>query len=202
MEKYRKILTLLKEFFVRRKLAICILICLAAAVFTSCGDDKKIKPRLPVGQNIEDIPSFVVEGFEYTSTHGGVTDWRIDGKGAQVFEMKKKIYVQNFTMTTFEKNGAKSVLTGKRAIVNSDTNFMEVDEDVKFRASNGMILKTQKLFWDDKLKKMYTEAEVIIIRNGTVLKGVGLESDAEMKNMVIKKKVRLTAKDLQEANGE
>jgi hypothetical protein len=46
---------------------------------------------------------------------------------------------------------------------------------------------------------MHTDDEVIIIKGSSILKGIGLESDASMKNMVIKKQVRLTAKDIQEA---
>ncbi len=187
----------------KKSIAVIIAVAVSLTVFLSgCGDAKKIKPRLPVGEKIEDIPNFVMEGFKYTSTREGAKDWEIRGIGAQVFEIKKKIFVQDFTMTTFEKNGKESVLTGKRAEIKTDTNFMEVNENVRFKASNGMILKTQRLFWDDKERKMYTEAEVIIIKDGNVLKGIGFESDAEMKNMVIKKKVRLTAKDLEEARIE
>jgi LPS export ABC transporter protein LptC len=185
-----------------RKAILLIMLLTAVLFLPGCGDGKKIKPKLPVGDKIEDIPNFVMEGFKFSSAQKGVRNWQIDGRGAQIFEMKKKIYIQDFTMTSFEAKGKKSVLTGDKAVINSDTNFMEVDDHVKFRASNGMVLKTQKLFWDDKLRKMYTDVEVVIIKDGSVLKGIGFESDADMKNMVIKKKVKLTAKDIKEAESE
>ena len=84
-------------------------------------------------------------------------------------------------------------------MIQTDTNFMEVNDSVKYTASNGMVLKTDKLFWDNELKKIYTDDQVIIIKGESVQKGIGFESDASMQNMIIKKKVRLTAKDLQEA---
>jgi LPS export ABC transporter protein LptC len=164
-----------------------------------CGGEKKIKPSLPANSKVEDIPNYVIEGFRLMSTDKGRKEWEIEGKNAQVFEMKKKIYVQNFNMKTFEKNGAYATTTGKRAVIQTDTNFMEVSENVRYTASNGMVLKTEKLFWDNAQKKIYSDEQVIIIKGQSVLKGIGFESDSSMENMVIKKQVRLTAKDMQEA---
>ncbi|MCE5300366.1 MAG: LPS export ABC transporter periplasmic protein LptC [Spirochaetia bacterium] len=180
-----------------RKTAIILIAAMIALSAAGCGNDKKIKPKLPVGGSIEDIPNFVIQGFKLSSTDKGVTIWEIEGKAAQVFELKKKIYVQDFLMKNYENATDYSTLTGKRAVVDTGTNFMEVTEHVRYHATNGMILKTEKLSWDDSKKMMFTDAEVIIIRDNSVLKGIGLESDAGMKNMVIKRQVKLTAKDIQ-----
>lgn len=168
-------------------------------VVAGCGNGKKIKPSLPVGDNVEDIPNYVIEGFRLMSTDKGNKEWEIDGKNAQVFEMKKKIFVQNFTMKTFERSGAYSTTTGKRAVIQTDTNFMEISDHVRYTATNGMVLKTEKLFWDNEKKKIYTDVQVIVIKGGTILKGIGFESDASMQNMEIKKQVRLTSRDVEEA---
>ena len=182
-----------------KKLLILSVITIALLIISGCGNDRKIKPSLPVGDNVEDIPNYVIEGFRLMSTDKGKKEWEIEGKNAQVFEMKKKIFVQNFIMKTFESSGAYSTTTGKRAVIQTDTNFMEVNERVKYTASNGMVLKTEKLFWDNSLKKIYTDEQVIIIKGESILKGIGFESDASMQNMVIKKQVRLTASDIEEA---
>ncbi|MEI7542410.1 MAG: LPS export ABC transporter periplasmic protein LptC [bacterium] len=182
-----------------RKQLLIALIIIAIIVMTGCGSEKKMKPNLPVGDKIENIPNYVIEGFKLMSTDKGKQEWEIEGKNAQVFEMKKRIFVQNFSMKTFEKNGSYSMTTGKRAIINTDNNFMEVSENVIYTASNGMVLKTEKLFWDNTLKKIYTDEKVMIIKGQSVLKGIGFESDASMQNMKIKRHVRLTAKDMQDA---
>lgn len=185
-----------------KKILLVTVITAVMLLSLGCGSEKKIKPNLPVGNKIEDIPNYVIEGFRLMSTDKGKKEWEIEGKNAQVFELKKKIYVQNFIMKTFEKNGSYSTTTGKRAVINTDTNFMEVNDSVKYTASNGMVLKTEQLFWDNALKKIYTEEKVVIIKGESVLKGIGFESDASMQNMIIKKQVRLTAKDMQEAVGK
>jgi LPS export ABC transporter protein LptC len=182
-----------------KKMLLFAAIIAVLSLLSGCGGEKKIRPSLPAANKIEDIPNYVIEGFKLMSTDKGKKEWEIDGKNAQVFEMKKRIFVQNFLMKTFEKNGTYSTTTGKRAVIQTDTNFMEISEDVRYTASNGMVLKTEKLFWDNAQKKIYSDAQVIIIKGQSVLKGIGFESDASMENMVIKKQVRLTAKDMQEA---
>ena len=183
----------------KKKFILAAALAVLSVIMCACSDDDKIKPKLPVGDNIEDIPNYVMEGFVLRNTLKGKDDYEITGKGAQVFEMKKKIYVQDFIMKTYEAGGKYSTMKGKKGVISTDTNNLEISENVRYTAVNGMVLKTQKLFWDDKLKKLYTDAEVIIIKDSSVLKGIGFESDASMKNMVIKKQVWLTARDIEEA---
>lgn len=182
-----------------KKIVIITVITALLFLTAGCGNGRKIKPSLPVGDNVEDIPNYVIEGFKLMSTDKGNKEWEIEGKNAQVFEMKKKIYVQNFIMKTFERSGKYSTTTGKRAVIQTDTNFMEINEQVRYTASNGMVLKTEQLFWDNALKKIYSDKQVIIIKGDSILKGIGFESDASMQNMVVKKQVRLTARDIEEA---
>jgi LPS export ABC transporter protein LptC len=182
-----------------KKIVILFVLAVVCVFMSACTDDDRIKPRLPVGGNIEDIPNYIIEGFALQNSIKGKTDWEITGKGAQVFELKKKIYVQDFLMKNYDDSGKYSTLTGKKGLIYSDTNNLEISDDVVYKAVNGMILKTRKLYWDNALKRMHTDDEVIIIKGSSILKGIGLESDASMKNMVIKKQVRLTAKDIQEA---
>jgi LPS export ABC transporter protein LptC len=184
---------------VKKRVIFAVALALLSVIMCACSDDDKIKPKLPVGDKIEDIPNYVMEGFVLRNTLKGRTDWEITGKGAQVFEMKKKIYVQDFVMKTYEPGGKYSTMTGKKGVISTDNNNLEISDNVRYTAVNGMVLKTQKLFWDDKLKKLFTDAEVVIIKDSNVLKGIGFESDASMKNMVIKKQVRLTARDIEEA---
>jgi LPS export ABC transporter protein LptC len=170
-----------------------IIVIFAAMVFlTSCGDNKP-KPKLPVGDKIEDIPNYVMQGFKLRNTQKGGIEWEMEAKGAQVFEIKNKAYAQEFTMRTFEKSGAVSILTGKRAVIDTKTNFLEATGDVRLKSDNGMLLITEKLFWDDVRKLAYSDAAVTVIKAGSTLKGVGFESDMYMRNLKINSRVKLKA---------
>jgi LPS export ABC transporter protein LptC len=178
------------------KVKILTVIIAASLVFLAACTPDKPKPKLPVGDKAEDIPNFVMEGFKLRSTEQGDVQWELEAKGAQIFEMKKKAYAQDFTMRSFEKGKITSTLTGDRAVIDTVTNFLEATGNVHLKANNGMLLITEKFFWDDQKKLAYGDAAVTVIKGNTTLKGVGFESDMDMRNLQIKKRVRLKAEDI------
>ena len=170
---------------------------IAAVLFAGCGREKKIKPSLPVGDSVESVPNFVMENFTLKSAQKGEVKWEVNAKGAQVFEMKKKAYAQGFVMNYMDANHSKTVLYGDRAVIDTDTNFMEITGNVKAISGDGAVVQTNRLFGMTG-EKMYTEEEVTVTRDGTVLKGIGLETDAGFKNLEIKRRVTLRAVDVGE----
>jgi LPS export ABC transporter protein LptC len=176
-----------------KKIFALLLPALIIFSVSGCGKSTKIQPKLPVSGSIEDIPNFVMEGFKMKSTDKGKVKWEITARAAQIFELKKKAYAQSVIMVHHDETDKKTILYGDRAEINTDTNFMVITGNVKAVSSEGAIIQTQKLFWDDKLKKMYTDDEVTITRQGSVLRGIGFESDAGFKNVEIKRRVRLKA---------
>jgi LPS export ABC transporter protein LptC len=110
--------------------------------------------------------------------------------------MKKKAYAQNVEIKYFEDSKKYSLITADKAVLDTDTNFMEMTGNVNLKTSSGATLQTEKLFWDDVHKKMYSDEEVTIIKEGSILNGVGFESDVQMKDIVIKNKVKLKARNL------
>lgn len=182
-----------------KKILIVSLI-LIFCFFSGCQKERKIKPRLPVGEKIEDIPNFIIEGFKLKSTEEGKVKMEVVSKAAQIFEMKKKAYAQYVTVKFYEEEGKISVLYGDRAEINTETNAIQINDNVVLNASNGIVLKTDKLFWDDREKKIYSDAEVEIIKDKNRIKGTGFESDPGLKNIKLKNKVELRAKDLENEN--
>lgn len=166
--------------------------------FTGCGKEKKVKINLPANEKIENIPSFVMQGFLLKSTENGKTKFEIYSKTAQIFELKKEAYAQTVEAKIFEDDGKISILKGDRAIINTETNSVEINGNVVLNGSSGIVLKTEKLFWDDKNKKIFSDEEVTIIKKNNVIKGIGFESDSALKNIKLKNKVELKARDLQD----
>ncbi len=176
---------------------LIVLMSLPVLLFLAgCDEATRFKPKLPVGGNVENIPSFVMENFKLTSTEKGAVKWIFNAKATQIFEMKKKAYAQNVEIKYFEDSKKYSLLTADKAVLDTDTNFMEMTGNVHLQNSSGATLQTEKLFWDDAHKKMYSDEEVTIIKEGSTLNGVGFESDVQMKNVVIKNKVKLKARNL------
>lgn len=163
------------------------------ALLCSCGEGPKFRPNLPLGDNAADVPNYVIENFSLASSDSGNMRWKLRAKAAQVFELKKKAHAQDVYLESYDSEGKKTILTCRRAVINTDNYFMEAEGNVKVRSHNKVEVHTEKLFWDEKKQVFYTDAPVAVYKENSVLRGVGLESDREMTNLRILSSVRLKA---------
>jgi len=183
-----------------RKIVIIFMFLTALLFAQGCDDPNKFKPKLPVADKVEDVPTFVMENFKLTSTDDGVIKWVFHAKSAQIFEMKKKAYAQVVEIKYMEDANKFSYITADRAELNTDTNDMFMTGNVNLKASSGATLQTEKLTWIDSQKLMKSDEEVTIVKDNNILHGKGFESDVQMKNIQIKKQVKLKAKDFKSEN--
>jgi len=167
----------------------CLLLLLSA-----CGNNNgKIRPKLPPVESIEDTPNYILQGFTLRSSEKTTIRWEVSAKHAQVFELKKKIFGQGVVITYNQPDGHKSTLAGDKAVINTDTNSLVITGNVTGKASDGTLIKTDKLNWDDERELLYSKDMVTVYKDGAVLSGRGFESDAGFRNVVIKERVRLSA---------
>jgi LPS export ABC transporter protein LptC len=81
-----------------------------------------------------------------------------------------------------------STLTAKYAILNEGTNLMEARNDVEVtNLDQGEKLNTERLIWDERKQRIYTNEFVKITMRDKVLFGQGFESDQNFDNWSIKK---------------
>ncbi|MEI6576245.1 MAG: LPS export ABC transporter periplasmic protein LptC [Bacteroidota bacterium] len=81
-----------------------------------------------------------------------------------------------------------SVLTAKYAVIHENTNLMEARNDVEItNLEKSEKLNTERLIWDQRKQKIYSNEFVKITTSDKVLFGQGFESDQNFDNWVIKK---------------
>jgi LPS export ABC transporter protein LptC len=86
----------------------------------------------------------------------------------------------------FYKRGEKvSTLTGKRGKVLDATKDIEIYDSVIVINKEGNILKTDKLFWNNKLQRVSSDAFVKIKTPKENIEGIGFESDQNLKDYTI-----------------
>ncbi|MFP4466484.1 MAG: LPS export ABC transporter periplasmic protein LptC [Candidatus Goldiibacteriota bacterium] len=174
----------------------------AVSVFAACGAQEEARPRLPVSDKAGDMPNYVIEGFVLESTESGRIVWSVNASAAQVFELKGKAYAQNVEI---EMSGGESggiFLKGNKAVIYMENNFMEIEGDVYGVSDDGAVLRTEKLYWDDKERRIFTDEKVTIIKDGAKLEGAGFESDPGMRNFEINKNVEMIAERIKEKEKE
>ncbi|MCX8092877.1 MAG: LPS export ABC transporter periplasmic protein LptC [Candidatus Goldbacteria bacterium] len=172
-----------------------LLVIFLLLIIVGC-EHKKIQPRLPATEKIENIPNYIIQGFNLTTTEEGVKKTELKAASAQVFEMKKLIFAQKLEMKNYEKDGGITVLSADHAVINTENNSFKASGNVRIKASNGTVIITDSIFWDDAQKKVIGEGPVSVIKDKNVISGIGFQSDIDMKDIRINKKVKLKAKDI------
>ena len=86
----------------------------------------------------------------------------------------------------FNENGRhSSLLTARRGKVNDVTHDLEVYENVVVVSDSGTTLKSERLFWNNTTRKIYTDAFVDIQSPRGHIMGHGMESDQGLKQYKI-----------------
>jgi LPS export ABC transporter protein LptC len=79
----------------------------------------------------------------------------------------------------------ESYLDAKRGYYYETQNKVVLNDSVVVIRINGDTLKTQELFWDQNLHKLYTNSDVEIRQKTKTIFGKGFESDEQLKNFQI-----------------
>jgi LPS export ABC transporter protein LptC len=87
----------------------------------------------------------------------------------------------------FKAGEIVSTLTGKNGIVLDSTKDIEIYDSVVVVNKEGSILTTDKLFWNNKEQKVYSDQFVHIKTPNEEIRGVGFESDQNLTNYKIYK---------------
>jgi LPS export ABC transporter protein LptC len=103
-----------------------------------------------------------------------------------VYNSRAYTLIDSGAVVDFYKNGEKvSTLTGKRGKVLDATKDIEIFDSVVVENKEGSILKTPKLFWNNKSQKVSTDTYVKITTPKEEVEGIGFESDQNLKNYTI-----------------
>ncbi len=87
----------------------------------------------------------------------------------------------------FKAGEIVSTLTGKSGIVLDSTKDIEIYDSVVVVNKEGSVLKTDKLFWNNKEQRVYSDQFVHIKTPNEEIQGVGFESDQNLTNYKIYK---------------
>ncbi len=165
-----------------KRSAVSALVLLMACVLGSCGDAGESGPAVEGGV----VPDQEINGFTLTQTNDGRSVWSLTAELALVFEEADRIETTRPQVEFFDDEGeSRSVLTAKNGLLKRRTNDMEVSGSVVVTSSDGTVLRTEHLTWDERRGKISTEMPVRVTRDGDVMTGTGAEADPDLGNLRI-----------------
>ena len=160
---------------------LLVTMVLVALVLTGC--EEKVKPSVDAVVSKE-LPS--QESWNSTvvfsdSAHLKAILWSghiAAFASRQITEMSDSVHVDFYN----EQEQHTSLLTARRGNVHDATRDLEAYEHVVVISDSGTTLKTERLFWNNATRKIYTDAFVDIQSPKEHIMGHGMESDQGLKN--------------------
>jgi LPS export ABC transporter protein LptC len=170
---------------------------LLAVLLSSCEDGGN-SVKLPVGK---EHPSFTLEGFRLVETVSGRVTWEFQAKTAYIYEKKNRAYAERVRILGYAEERLVSELTADKGTVDTSTNAADVEGHVVLMGKNRTRLKTERLSWDPRNRRISSRDDVTITyRDGNVLQGTGFTASANLEDIrIISPKGRIrSVKDFQE----
>lgn len=127
------------------------------------------------------IPDQVVSDYTIEQMKERDLEWELHSKKASIYNKENMAYIETVKIYFFKEKKVSSTLTSLRGEVDTQTNDMTAIGNVVIHTSDNVILKTEKLKWDNKEKKIRSDDEVWFARGRTLIHGFGFESDPELK---------------------
>ena len=150
--------------------SIVPLILISAAMLFSCTEELPVIKQFGDG---EDFPTVTVENLRSTYTEEGKIKGKLQANIAKNYDGAIEPYIEfpdGISIVIYKENKIETSLTANKAIYYQSKKTWEAIGSVVISNINGDVLRTEKLYGDDKEKKIFTNEPVHITKiDGTVL---------------------------------
>jgi LPS export ABC transporter protein LptC len=146
-------------------------------ILISC-EDKKITEA---GLREESLSSFVLRNYK-----DSLLKWKLTAEEAKISDTT---IIRNLELVFFDENlQPSSKLKADSGYVVQKTNDLKAMGNIVVESSDSVTLWTEELNWSEEKQKIFTDKEVKYDKDNEVYRGRGLESDPELKHIIIKEK--------------
>jgi LPS export ABC transporter protein LptC len=146
-------------------------------------EEKSIPTREPFAQEI-------VEELTLRERHKGETVWILTAEKAINYEAEGVVKVYSLELRFFDEEEVSSVLTADSGAVFTSSNDMQAMGQVRVVNRQDATLRTDMLEWDNERRLITTEEAIEIETEESVITGIGLESDPDLKHLKVKEGFR------------
>ena len=162
-----------------------------AALFQGCSGGKK----LSASGNSDLLPDSEVEDFTITETDSGKTEWTLFSKQAATFSARDLVTARTVRIDFFGADGRKSSeLIAREGELYQRTRDMIARGNVVLLTTEGWRMNTEELHFSNSLRRITSNKLVRVEKEGSVLEGVGFESDPNLVHFEFQHQVRATVR--------
>ncbi len=173
---------------------IQFLLCLVSLFFLlSCSSkDSNVKKKPPIhhSENQE------IVNFTLDHTISGKRDWTLNALNAVIDEQSDNISLKILNIDFYENDEKVSHLKADKGNIKSSTNDMHAEGNVRVDSMReDVVILTENLFYKSDERKIYSEDFIKEILPDRIVTGYGLQTDAGLSKILIKKDVVVTMKE-------
>lgn len=152
------------------------------ALCTACGKNSPLDAELMPDMNIRSLST-----VNYTQ---GTLSWELQADESSYYFDENISIAENIELRYYKDGSVSATVNSDQAIINTDSNDIDLIGDVNILSTSGNRLHTSKIKWNNREKYLDTDEPVVIIKkNGDIIKGTGLRADYDLEHYEIKRKI-------------
>jgi LPS export ABC transporter protein LptC len=156
---------------------------------SGCSGGKKLSASGTTGE----LPDGEVEDFSVTETDSGRTQWMLFAKHAATYTARDLVTARTLRIDFFDEKGQKSSeLVAREGELYQRTRDMVARGNVVLLTTEGWRMSTEEMHFLNSHRKITSDKLVRVEKEGTVLEGVGFESDPNLEHFEFQHQIRAT----------
>jgi LPS export ABC transporter protein LptC len=117
--------------------------------------------------------------------------WRLKAEQALMYDQAGQTQLRKLVASIHQRQRTWTIV-GDEGDFDRSTNNVEIRRNVVVTSDDGLRLETGVLRWDAATKRLWTDSEVTLTRNGSTVRGTGLEVRVDEEATTIGGPVRAT----------
>ena len=175
----------------RMLLGLFLAVALLGLAGAGCSGGKKLSASGTSGE----LPDSEVEDFTVTETDSGKTQWTLFAKSAATYTAKDLVIARTLRIDFFGIDGRKSSeLVAREGELYQRTRDMLARGNVVLQTTEGWRMSTEELTFSNQRNLILSDRLVRVEKEGSVLEGVGFQSDPNLEHFEFRENVRATVR--------
>ena len=125
-------------------------------------------------------------GFSISQMDSNSAKWRLDAPTASMEDFEGRMVFSSPVMYFYDENKISSVIKAQAGLLEPSKKSAVLSKNVSVDAKkDGMLLKTERLYYSSAKGKIWTNEKVTLFRGKTVIKGRGFTANPDLSEIEI-----------------
>ena len=161
-------------------------------VFVAAGPARRVPqasaPILPQRADAD------LQEFSFTQSKGGLVDWKIQARQAQLFEADAKAVLNDVHVTLMGTDGVTMTVAGDEGTINTTSKDFVISKrsgNLALILNGGFTIFTPRIRWDNQALRIWTDESVRITGPRLEVTGQGMDAFPASREMRVRHDVRV-----------